>query len=234
MGKVLIVEDNATVCEGLKEIVLRIDNSLEVFCTGYAKEALAYAKKEAIDLFLFDIELMDYSGVTLAKEIRELESYRLTPMVFITSILTKELIAFREIHCYDYISKPFKLEKVRETLMPLIKEGIRAVKEEPKLTLKQKACHIAILEKDIIYIESKVKKLCITTIHEEFIIASYTLNFMEELLTSDFIRCHKGFMVNKKFIHTIDRAKQKINLISYEGTIPFGDHYKERLIGEGL
>ncbi|WP_229775528.1 response regulator [Anaerosalibacter bizertensis] len=63
-------------------------------------------------MFLLDIQLKDYSGFELAKEIRNIDNYKLTPIIFVTAIPTRELMAFKEIHCYDYIVKPFKEEEI--------------------------------------------------------------------------------------------------------------------------
>ncbi len=116
MGKILIVEDDLIICEGLSEIIRGIDKESEIVITGYAEKALSFAIDSYYDAFLLDIRLNDYSGIKLAKQIRNIEKYKITPILFITSIPTKELLAFKPIHCYDYIVKPFSREKVTETL----------------------------------------------------------------------------------------------------------------------
>ena len=46
------------------------------------KKLLRYAEDINYDIFLLDIQLKDYSGFELAKEIRNIDNYKLTPIVF--------------------------------------------------------------------------------------------------------------------------------------------------------
>lgn len=72
MSKVLLVEDNTST---VKKIVRYIDNisaDLEVHSVSEAGEALQYAKANDVSLFILDIQLEDYKGTSLAKQLREL------------------------------------------------------------------------------------------------------------------------------------------------------------------
>ena len=116
MANIMIVEDNPNIALGLETIIKSINIDMEITITGYAKEALEKANSKTYELFLLDIQLYDYSGFELAKKIRNINKYKLTPIVFITAIPTKELLAFKEIHCYDYIVKPFTEKEVLDAL----------------------------------------------------------------------------------------------------------------------
>lgn len=234
MGKILIVEDDSIIRKGLKRMIFDIDNGQEVFTTGYATQAKSIARAEKIDLFLLDIVLLDYSGIDFAREIREIEAYKLTPIVFITSIPTRELIAFKETHCYDYIIKPFKLEKIKNTLETIINHGINNNQEQQRLILKQKEYTLSLNFKDIIYLEYRNRKLHISTLKETLEISTYTLSKVQEQLPTSFIRCHKGYIVNEDFIIELDRTNRMIRLIDDLGEIPYGEAYKDALRGEWL
>lgn len=229
MNSILIVEDNVFIADRMKELIEKIDASIEVHMTGYISEALTWAKSVQISLFLLDIQLLDGSGIELAKELRQLEQYKLTPMVFVTGDPSQALHVFRETHCYDYIEKPFKVEEVIEKLTTLIKYGIQQKTERPmdtKLLIKGKGYQQEILQRHIIYIESQLKKTKIKTISEEIIVSSSTLLSFEERLPSDFIRCHKGFIVNTSYIWKIDKTERLIHLQESWGKIPFGKKYQ--------
>ena len=120
MANIMIVEDNPNIALGLETIIKSINIDMEIAITGYAKEALEKANSKTYELFLLDIQLYDYSGFELAKKIRNINKYKLTPIVFITAIPTKELLAFKEIHCYDYIVKPFTEKEVVDALSTVI------------------------------------------------------------------------------------------------------------------
>ncbi|MBS4535133.1 response regulator transcription factor [Clostridium sp. D2Q-14] len=229
MGKILIVEDDNIISEGLKSIIYSIDNSLEVLTTGFASKALEYSKKYHIDAFFLDIQLEDYSGLELAKEIRGIEKYKFIPIVFITAIPTRELEAFRTIHCYDYIIKPFTKEEVEKVFNDIIKYGINEKREEKTIKIRQENYTYVIGQADIIYIEAKNRKLYIKTAKENFVTSSYTLKMIINELSDDFIRCHKGFIINNKFIKKVDKSNNYVYLKRLKGPVPIGRKFKENL-----
>ncbi len=110
---ILVVEDEALIARKLKKIINKIDSEVNVFITGSAGEALEYAEEQTVDLFCLDIQLEDYNGIELAKKIRNLPNYTLTPIIFIKAIPTRELIGYKETHCYDYIIKHFLIRNIR-------------------------------------------------------------------------------------------------------------------------
>ncbi|TCS87649.1 response regulator receiver domain-containing protein [Keratinibaculum paraultunense] len=154
MTNVLIVEDEPLIAKGLTTIINSINEEIRINITGYAEKALEYVKNMDYNMFLLDIQLKDYSGFDLAKEIRDIDKYKLTPIVFITAIPTRELMAFKEIHCYDYIVKPFKDEEVEHILKTLINYGIE-MEEDTYIKIKQREYSYLINEDEIIYIESR-------------------------------------------------------------------------------
>lgn len=232
MAKIMIVEDDMIIAKGLNVIIKSIGNDIETTITGYSKEALKYAISQEYDMFLLDIQLLDYSGFELAKEIRNIDKYKLTPIVFITAIPTKELLAFKEIHCYDYIIKPFKDTEVIEAVSTLIKyRSIRREEKDNYLSLKQKGYIYRINTRDIIYIESIYKKIKVVTDKENIELNNYSLYKILEELSEDFIQCHKGFVINRNYIKSIDLTNDLIELRLTNVQVPIGRKYKNLLGG---
>lgn len=228
MARVMIVEDENNIADGLKTIILSIKEDMEIYSTGYAKEALEKSRGSTYDLFLLDIQLLDYSGYELAKELRNIDKYKFTPIVFITAIPTKELLAFKQIHCYDYIVKPFREKEVVETLSTILNYGIKK-EEYINFNLKNYIYRVKIDE--IIYFEVVQRKIEVVTIKERFLLSNYTLKSLEKELSEVFIRCHKGFIVNINYISSIDKLNNIINLKSTKDIIPIGRKYKDNLGG---
>lgn len=231
MSKILIVEDQSITQLGLIKMAKDLDENLEVVATGHAGEALDYARNSRFDAFFLDIQLIDYSGIELARQIREIESYMFTPIIFITAIPTKELEAFRQIHCYDYIIKPFSEKEVQKVFEKIIKNYIPQKNEEPVLKLERKGFVNLIKQKDIIYMEFKDRKICITTLKETIYYTGKALSQMSSELTDDFVQVHQAFIINKKFIRDINLQNNEINLEGIEHAIPIGRTYKKN-IGE--
>ena len=63
----------------------------------------------------------------------------------------------------------------------------------------------------ILYFEAREKKIFVRLQNEE--ISFYdTLGHLEETLQEDFLRCHKSFLVNLKYVAGIDRSSRMLNL----------------------
>ncbi len=234
MGNILIVEDNEVISDHLRHIIVTVDPSRTIHSTGYAELALAYTREHEVDVFLLDIELLDYSGIHLAEKIREIDRYKMTPIVFITGNHSMELEAYRNTQCYKFISKPFQAEEVTETLRIVITHPLFTPPVAEKLVLRQKGFVISIFQKDILYIEARRRRLLAITVHEELELSSYTLGGILGELTAAFFQCHKGYIVNQDWIFRVDKNDQRIHLRNNRGSIPYGDKYKEQLTGEWL
>ena len=232
MPKVMIVEDDMVIANGLEKIVQSISKDIDITVTGYAKEALDNANIQDFDLFLLDIQLNDYSGYELAQKLRDIDRYKLTPIVFITGIPTRELMAFKEIHCYDYIVKPFKEEEVIDIVETLINYGIKKKNENNYLSLVQKDYIYRVNIEEIIYMESIRGKIKLQTIKEEIALSNYTLYKLLGELTYEFVQCHRGFVINTNYIEKLDKANNSIKLKNIDELIPIGRKYKDLLRGD--
>ncbi|GFN35304.1 LytR/AlgR family response regulator transcription factor [Tepidimicrobium xylanilyticum] len=232
MTRIMIVEGELLISEELTAIINSIDSNIETTMTSDAKEAISSARNSYYDIFLVDVQLSGYSGFELAKEIRNIYKYKLTPIIFITAIPSKELLAFKEILCYDYIIKPLKEDKVRSVLETTINYVM--TKKESYLKLIQKGHSYLVEQGGILYIESRNKKIYVITMEEEIELSSYTLKELLEKLSADFIRCHKGYIINIKHIEKIDKSNNDIYIKHIKKTIPVGRKYKDYLRGRGL
>lgn len=228
MAKVMIVEDNLNIALGLEEIVRSIKSDIDTTITGYAEEALKEAALQKVDLFLLDIQLFDYSGIELASKLRNMDRYKMTPIVFITAIPTKELLAFKKIHCYDYIVKPFRKDEVIEVVSTILNFGI---KKEEYINFNLKNYIYRVKLDEIIYIEVIMRKIKVVTIKEEIELSKYTLQGILDELRDNFIRCHRGYVVNIDYISKIDRANNYILLDKVDDKIPIGRKYQDNLGG---
>lgn len=226
MIKIMIVEDEINIALGIKKLIESMDDNLSITITGFSSEALKLLKIESFDLFLIDIELLDYSGIELAREIRDVTKYKMTPIVFITAIPTKELTAFKEIHCYDYIIKPFTKKEITDVIGDLLNFGI---KKEEYITFQLKDFIYRLKEEDIIYLEAINRKIKVVTVNEEIQLSNYTLQNILTELNDNFIRCHKGYIINTKYIHNIDNTNKLIKLKYTDVLIPIGRKYREDL-----
>lgn len=120
--KVFIVEDCNIQANIIQEIVLRALPSARIFIENSHDLALAFSKKNNIDLFLIDIGLGlgQKTGIELAETLRSFEKYALTWIVFISGDENQMLKAFKKINCYDFIVKPYQASEIQKTVVRLI------------------------------------------------------------------------------------------------------------------
>ena len=225
---ILVVEDEALIARKLKNIINKIDSEVNVFITGSAGEALEYAEEQIVDLFCLDIQLEDYNGIELAKKIRNLPNYTLTPIIFITAIPTRELIAYKETHCYDYIIKPFLDEEIYDRISKIINyyknNQENRLHQDKKIQFKGDSFVYSVFQRDIIYVESLMRRLNIATKNEKYTTNVISLKALAEQLGMDFVQCHKSFFVNKNYIKAFDYKKMEVVLYNQE-KIPCGRKY---------
>src|SRR5260221_7468880 len=100
--KVLYIEDNPTAVKTVQRITSLIDYECVVAMTGTeGLERLA----ESPEIVLVDMELPDYDGITLVKEIRR--RFPKLPIIVITGFaLAGEREQWFEAGCTDYFRKP--------------------------------------------------------------------------------------------------------------------------------
>ena len=121
MTDVLILEDELTSLLALSEILTTYSDDIRVHKASSLKEAKDLLDQEIrYGLFLLDVNLSgedreDIGGILFAREIRERFEYTFTPIVMVTAIGNMEMQAYRELHCYQYIMKPFHREQGETT-----------------------------------------------------------------------------------------------------------------------
>lgn len=80
-------------------------------------EALEYAKQCGADLVLTDVNMPRMDGITLVKELRNLASYRLTPMLVLTTESGQDTKQRgKEAGATGWIVKPFNPEQLLATI----------------------------------------------------------------------------------------------------------------------
>ncbi|MGB6042539.1 MAG: sigma-54 dependent transcriptional regulator [Pirellulales bacterium] len=113
MPKLLVVDDEQTICWGLKRMGERI--GLQVATASSAEDALTEVENNRPDVIVLDIRLPGMDGLTAIDHFRE----RLgsVPIIVITAFgdLNTAVQAVRS-GAFDYIVKPFELEQIKTSV----------------------------------------------------------------------------------------------------------------------
>lgn len=118
MYKILILEDDLLFLETLEDFL--ISEGFLVDCAKNSNEALELNYKNSYDLYIFDINLPEISGLELLKLLRD--SNDKTATIFLTSYKDSDTLkdAFLK-GCDDYIRKPVDLDELYFRVKALLK-----------------------------------------------------------------------------------------------------------------
>lgn len=121
MKALLIVEDDATLGEGLRLALQTPETELCLCRTlSAARDAL---KKRPFDLLLLDVNLPDGSGLEFLREVRQ-ESRTSLPVILLTANDTElDIVAGLESGADDYVAKPFSLAVLRARINAQLRRG---------------------------------------------------------------------------------------------------------------
>jgi two-component system LytT family response regulator len=235
MGQILLLEDNISCRRHLLEIASKINPTLEFFETSRASEAYNYSISNNISAFLLDIQVEDYSGIELAKRLRQIKKYQFTPIIFITAMPTKEMEAFRKIHCYDYILKPYSEEDVKNVLQKILVDFLDETykNEAKKLALKFKDFTQLIDMKDIIYVEYFNRRIVIITKEDKIEYMRMPMKKFKPLLDEAyFMQVHQSIIINLNYVEKIEFDSKKIKLNSVKHEVPIGRSFLKEVRGK--
>jgi len=116
-SRLLIIDDEAVIRDGLKRILEREAFVVETCASGYG--GIEILQKRDFDLIITDLKMPGMSGIEVLKSVRTLQPH--TPVMLITGYASVDTaVEAMKNGAADYISKPFTpdllLEKVRSAL----------------------------------------------------------------------------------------------------------------------
>ena len=234
MAQILLVEDDTAASELIRQYTEALCGKHQLTTVSTATAALNWSDKHSVDLFILDIQLPDYRGTELGKQIRTMPRYRFTPILFTTELAGEELGAYREIKCYDFLVKPFTKEQFTNAISAALDMGRQMRKTVPVLRIEQKQFLFEYGLEQILYIESFGKKAVIHSISQgkelNDQISGYSLARLLEMAgPGNLIQCHKSFLINPIYITKIDKGSKTLWLKNCKDAIPIGEKYQHNL-----
>lgn len=126
MNRILIIDDEVTICSLLSRYLVKHDFEAEEAYTG--KRALELLETNTFDLVLCDYRLGDMNAAELLPEIRRIQPG--VPVIIITGYSdSKTAVEMMRLGVYDYISKPLVPTEILQTIH-------KALEEEPGATAR--------------------------------------------------------------------------------------------------
>jgi len=233
LKKILILEDNPLALEHLSNIVCDLGANNVVYGYSNIRDAYQCAMERTIDLFLIDIILDmgrpgDASGLRFVENIRQVEYYNFTPIIFVTSLEDAKAYTYEKLHCYRFIEKPFDVEQVKRTIKQCLKFPGN-MKETKTLYFRKDGIILAVERDDIVYAESMEHIMHIHTKQGDILKIPYiTLKkLLDDLDSPDMLQCSRNTIVNRNYVHNVDIPNRMIQFKDDLGRAEIGIVFKK-------
>ncbi len=210
--KVLLADDDEGMRLVLRKLVQKTDGFTLCGEATNGRDALALFERERPQVVFLDVEMQPVNGVECAREIHDTD-----PRVYILFATAHEAYmkeAF-EVYAFDYLVKPFKIERVKETLARIlghaIQRGSAVLRKEEvnargirKLMVRHKDGISLIDTDEILLIQREERSTVIFTASGGRIATSETLSEIHERLNKDvFMRSHKSYIINLTMVYEV-------------------------------
>ncbi len=230
--KILLIEDDWIIA---KEISYTLqDIGFEIMgCYDNAEEAFKQIKVTPPDLVILDIDLAgEMTGIDLASKLKQEGKI---PFIFITALADFNTLEKAKLaEPYAYLVKPVAPETLYSTIEITLHNASKRLSDSSTISddnlaiddfifVKNKKRLEKINLKDILWAEAYDVYTMIKTLNNQYLL-SHSLKVVEEKFpSSNFIRSHRSYLVNKDKIDAIEEN----NLIIANTPIPIGKTYKE-------
>jgi two-component system LytT family response regulator len=210
--KVIIVEDES----GIRKLLRKIIEHKEGFeivgeCDNLSEAVTIFTRTRAEVVFL-DIEINGTNGLECAKIIADMEPK--TKIIFATAHSEYMSVAF-EVYAFDYLVKPFNVDRVYHTLDRVKAFTETAEKEHldkiikyerglEKLLVKGKESMSFVDINDIVLVQRENSATVIYTKKDSFTTSASLSDIEAKLDEEQFMRSHKSYLINVSQIKKIE------------------------------
>lgn len=218
----LIVEDNPGCVKNLQTALKSHKDFSAVGAAPTLSKGIAMALSTKPHLIFLDVELGDENGFDLIKEVRQHTS----DFPFIIMMTDYERYAKKAVNTdvLYFLDKPIDPDELAIGLRKFEKQFSEL---QDHITIKTSDGHFFIPVDSIQYLQSD-SNYCKIHRDIESMIVTKTLKNMERVLPNNFIRIHKSYIVNTKYVQMLNTTKKIIRLNIYN---PDDETYLELPVG---
>ncbi len=230
--KILVVEDELIIADNICDALEDLGYEALEPAINYT-EAIATIEEEKPDIAILDIQLSGKkTGIDIARKIRE--SYNF-PFIFLTSNSDEfTLNQAKEVMPPAYLVKPFSKDELYTSIEIALHNFSKKVGEvdennliiKDSLFVKDKGFYTKLKFDDILYLKSAHVYIEIILKTQQKMVVRTSLNDILEKLGNNFIRIHRGFIVNTNYLTQITHTSVKI----IDEELPIGKKFKEDIV----
>ena len=215
--KIAVCDDENKIVEEITSFIKKEFPASEVKAFSDGETFLA-SSEERPEVLLLDIDMPGISGMEVAAALAQEKVHTL--IVFVTAHDELVYDSFKY-HPFAFVRKKF-LEKELKAVLTDCEKQLESRNKNFVFQNASKAVTLA--QSDILYFEGQANYLAIHTTSEEYKMRSTMAAVEKELEDSDFLRIHKGFLVNLEHIRVLKTEELELD----NGTVlPIGKSYSE-------
>lgn len=221
---VLVVENNFDDMIRCIRLILAAAPGTGVKESGNSESALKILSMQHFDAVFISLNLPESGGFDIAKGLRSMAGYAITPIIFMGRQKEIQFDIFHRFHAYDYINKPLKSEEFHKTMLGLFKglrehQGYRrtnAVDKDRVIIVGMPGEKLLIHLHDLHFAEINGRLLTLYTKHGTVGGIRMKLNtFIQYVDDPRFVRCHKSFAVNTENIAGFKYVEPRIKAVRF-------------------
>jgi len=217
----LIIDDEPIAIKVISNYLEKIDNFILFGGFTNALEALNVLHKEKVDLVFLDIQMPGVNGLEFIRSIPQ------PPKVIFTTAFRNYASDAFDVDAIDYLVKPIPFERFLKAINKFYENQNRVTEQSnDSIILKSDKKNYKVMIDDIIYIESLDDYIKVHT-KENNLICYMRLSGIENMLgNAKFIRIHRAFVVNQKYINLFTHSLVEIN----GKQLPIGRNYRDEVL----
>ena len=215
--KAIVIDDEPAARRLMKNLLKEYDDVVEVIDeAGSGREAVEKIERLKPDVIFLDIQMPDLTGFELIEQLTE------KPNIIFTTAYEQYAIKAFENFSIDYLLKPIKDERLRQSVEKLKKFGrlnqsinigelqeiirqLQAPKKATALPIKTGDRINLIRYENIAFLEAQDKYVCVFTTDGQKFLTDNSLNVLVEKLPPEFCRIHRSYIINKDKIREMHR-----------------------------
>ena len=225
----VLCDDNLNALKKLEKMLeaVFINNNFEaqiVLSTTEPSDLMNYIRNHSVNVVFLDIELRsNVTGLDLANLIRKKDKN--VYIIFTTGHLEYGLLAYKY-KTFDYLPKPITMERLEDTLIRLFEDVSGSYSKFVRLDNNK----TIIKEDSIQYIQKDGMKVIFHTDTRDYETYSSFRKILPQLSTQ-FIQCHKSYIVNLQKITDINTSTNTIFLNNNQNSRCYiGPKYKNKFM----
>lgn len=213
MLEIFACDDDKNITEFLKFFIMKhFGDDYKVVTMNCCRELIGMIEinEHVPDILIMDINLQDGNGIETVRHLQE--RHPNLRVIYLTGIINYATAIFETNPAY-FLVKPINENQLIDAITKVSKD-IEFDKSD-SIVVKTNGSEIILYRRDIVYVESQGRKLVLHMSDSKKNEIYEKMDTMQKQLGATFIRSHKSFLINMKYI--VERTNKEFYLS--DGTV---------------